>query len=338
MTPRKQRTARSVCGVTCALAIMAIAVPATAQNTRHNAAVAHAPTAAQPPPSQQSSSTWTMPSGQPHASLSAEHRAGAPAGWRYSPPPRYAPQQHAARQYAPRQHASPPDATVGSLPRADDDDASDATAPPNVDIALSTLVPISVGGQATLEIPGRILLQLDAGYMPQAYGSAINDMMQSFGVYDTSVAAIIDSALDGATVVRASLGWRPFESAGLELWGGYTSASLSGSVSPQDVGSVVGGQFASDVAAALIDGDITLSSQLHNIHAAIGWRWLLFDHLALRASVGYMQTLASSSSIEIPGQDSAAQLATPHLDEALGDVYANYVKLPTLGLSAGYRF
>ena len=58
MTPRKQRTARSVCGVTCALAIMAIAVPATAQNTRHNAAVAHAPTAAQPPPSQQSSSTF----------------------------------------------------------------------------------------------------------------------------------------------------------------------------------------------------------------------------------------------------------------------------------------
>ncbi len=182
------------------------------------------------------------------------------------------------------------------------------------------------------------MLQFDLGYMPEGYGSAINGMMESFGVYDSAVGNLIDGALDGAVVVRGSVGWRPFESAGFEIWGGYTSIALSGSVSADDVSGLVGGDFASQLAAELITGDVTLDSQLHNFHVGLGWRWVIVDHIVLRANLGYTQTVASSSSIELPGQETAAALANPVVDKTLDGVFTDYVKLPTVGLSAGYRF
>jgi hypothetical protein len=205
------------------------------------------------------------------------------------------------------------------------------------DIALTTQAPLFMGGQLSLELPGRLLLQGDIGYMPEFYGSAINGMMQSFGGYEPTTAALIDAALDGAVVARASLGWRPFASAGFEFSAGYTSITLDGDVSPEDVAGVVQGEFASEIANSL-EQDISLSSQLHNFHVALGWRWVAFDHLLIRANVGYTQTLASSSSVEIPDNATAERLANERIDDVLDPIYTTYAKLPTIGLGAGYRF
>lgn len=234
---------------------------------------------------------------------------------------------------APRRHASDagwpsPDAI------ADDDEPSGF----GFGLSASTLAPLSIGAQATLEVPGRLMFQFEGGYMPEAYGSAINGILQNVGVYNAEVGSLIDGALDGAVMLRGSVGWRPFESAGFEVWGGYTSLSLMGSVSPGQVADLVGGDFAGDVAARLITGDVALNSQLHNVHVALGWRWTIIDHIVIRANVGYMQTLASSSSVDIPGQDFAAALATPIVDKALDDVFTSHVKMPTVGLAAGFRF
>ncbi|MBW2458401.1 MAG: hypothetical protein JRI68_28120 [Deltaproteobacteria bacterium] len=222
-------------------------------------------------------------------------------------------------------------------PGPDAAEAPDEPSPPFFDLALTTHVPLSIGGAATLELPGRVLLQVDLGWMPPAYGSAINSLVPSSGASDGGVAALVDAALEDVMVVRAAAGWRPFPSAGFELTGGYTYVSLSGSVSPDDLASVVAGDFASEIAQQL-EHDITLESQLHNVHVALGWRWVAWDHLLIRANLGYTQTLGSSSSVSIPDHREGEALANPVVDAELGDVYRQYVKLPVLSLGAGYRF
>ena len=105
-----------------------------------------------------------------------------------------------------------------------------------------------------------------------------------------------------------------------------------------DVAAVVGGQYARDAAAENLPEEISVSSQLHNFHVALGWRWVAFQHLVIRANVGYTQTVGSSSEVEIPGQSELSALANPTVDATLDDIYTSYVKLPVLGVSGGYRF
>jgi hypothetical protein len=247
----------------------------------------------------------------------------------YPPPQPWQARPHPAT--APLSASQPPPASPDQL-----NDESEPS-PPFFDLALVTHVPLSIGGVATLELPGRLLIQLDLGWMPPAYSSAINSMVQSFGAYDASMAALIDSALADAMVVRASGGWRPFASAGFEITGGYTYVALTGTVAPADLAAVVAGPFAAEIAQQL-EQDITLDSQLHNVHVALGWRWVALDHLLIRANLGYTQTLASSSSVEIPEHREGEALANPILDKELGGIYRQYIKLPVLSVSGGYRF
>lgn len=219
-----------------------------------------------------------------------------------------------------------------------DNSEDEAPSAPFFDLALGTYVPLSIGGQASLELPGRLLLQLDVGWMPPAYGSAINGIVQAAGGYDAAIGQIVDSALEDAIVVRVSGGWRPFPSAGFEILGGYTHVSLSGSVSPQAVADVVGGDFAGQVASQLVTSNVDVSSQLHNFHVGLGWRWVAWDHLVIRASLGYTQTVGSATSVESPDSPEAAALANPVIDTEMSKVYEDYVKLPVVGVSGGYRF
>jgi hypothetical protein len=77
----------------------------------------------------------------------------------------------------------------------------------------------------------------------------------------------------------------------------------------------------------------------------VGWRWLLGEHVVLRASLGYLQAVGSSSHVDVPASLSAnpliaAQLANVNraVDSTMNDAYTKYLKLPVLGLSLGYRF
>ncbi len=218
------------------------------------------------------------------------------------------------------------------------DSVADEASPPFFDVMAGTVVPIAIGGLLSLELPGRILLQGELGWMPPAYGSAINGVVQGFGAYDASIRELVDGSLDDAFVGRLSGGWRPFPSAGFEIFAGYSYVGLSGDVSPSAVAGVVGGPFAQQVAARALSEDVAIRSSLHNVHVGLGWRWVAFDHLAIRLTAAYMQTLGSSTSIETPEQPAAAAIANPVIDAEMSEIYADYVKLPLVGLHAGYRF
>jgi hypothetical protein len=274
---------------------------------------------------------WAMPSGGTQPAPSAQPAsAPSPDVYGYPEPMQRQPEAPLAAEtryyYAPPPPQQPADKVVEEEP-----------SPPFFDLTAGTVAPLSIGGQANLELPARILLQLDVGWMPPGYASAINGMVESFGGYDSAIGSLINGALDDAVVVRASAGWRPFPKHGFEIYAGYTHVSLGGSVAASDVAEVVGGDF-EEIAAAAALGDIEVSSKLHNFHVALGWRWVVWDHLVIRALVGYTQTLGSSSSVAIEGHPDIEAMANPIVDEELDVIYTDYVKLPMLGLNAGYRF
>jgi hypothetical protein len=210
------------------------------------------------------------------------------------------------------------------------------------DLGVVTELPLLLGGQATLELPYGILLQSEVGVLPPAYVNAIDGALTSAGAYGSTTSDLVRSGLSNSLIVGVSGGWRPFRDHGLELLGGYTLASLGGGLSAKETIEAATGVT---LPAAVPDEQIPIHSTIHAVHASIGWRWLLTDHLALRASLGYLQAVASSSQVGLPaGVTSnamvATQLATVNqvVNSTLNDTYTKYVKLPVLGLSLAYRF
>jgi hypothetical protein len=209
------------------------------------------------------------------------------------------------------------------------------------DLGFGTELPISVGGVGTLELPGRLLLQLGLGFMPHGYAYAIDGILTSVGAYDQTVSALIRSALGNSFVLKASAGWRPFEGHGLEILGGYTLVTMGGTTTASDViNAGLAESGSSQRVGSSMSQDLPLGATLHNVHVTLGWRWLMADdHLVVRASLSYVQCLASSMSVGLPA---AQQAMEPSVNQALnasvGPYLTHYVKAPTLGLSMAYRF
>ena len=221
-------------------------------------------------------------------------------------------------------------------PAADEVPADDEPSPPFIDLMVGAHAPLAVVGGASVELPGRLLAQLDVGGMPAFAGSVGSSLIGAVGFDDPNI-ALVAGAFGGAVVARASGGWHPFAKAGFEITGGYTFISLSGNVSPADVAKVAGGGYATEVTSKLQE-DLSISSQLHNFHVGLGWRWIVAKHIVIRAGLGYTQTLASSSTVEIPDDPKAEGLANARVDTVTDEIYRTYFKLPVLSLAGGYRF
>ena len=216
---------------------------------------------------------------------------------------------------------------------ADDEDSGFA-----FDLLAGTQFPLGFGPQLSLEIPARILLQAELGWMPGFYSSAIVGMIERFGDENALVGAVADDALSNSFVFRIGAGWRPFPSAGFEILGGYTTVATSGDASANVVGRVIGGDLGRAIREE-VTGKVGIKSQLHNFHITVGWRWLLLDdHMVIRAQLGYTQTVAASSSLDLPGDAELQSQIQPIFDRKVGELLTSDVKLPVVGLMAGYRF
>jgi hypothetical protein len=212
--------------------------------------------------------------------------------------------------------------------------------PTAFDLGVVTEVPLMIGGQATLELPYGLLLQGEGGVMPAAYADAVGAVASAAGADRTIAAPLLGAGLSGAVVVGVSGGIRPARRLGLELLGGYTLIAAGGSADAGPAVEAATGLMLPPGAAA-----VSLHSTLHNVHASVGWRWLLGRHVSVRASIGYLQTVASSSHVEAPGvaavdPTAAAVLANESrlIDRTLDGIYKTYVKSPLLSASVAYRF
>lgn len=207
-----------------------------------------------------------------------------------------------------------------------------------LDVTASTHVPLSVGPEVSVELPGRILAQVHVGWMPELYSETLTNSLEGAGVYDSATGALIDGALRRATTWRLAAGWRPFESAGLELAVGYAHVSLDGATTTSELIPLVTEDVAERLEAELGDAGLTLGSSIHHFTVAAGWRWLVADRVVIRAHLGYLQAFESSSRLNINGFSELTELAAPTVDSVLHDHYMRYIKIPVLGLGVGYRF
>jgi hypothetical protein len=212
------------------------------------------------------------------------------------------------------------------------------TDPFALDLSAATWVPLSVGPELTVELPGRVLAQIHVGWMPELYSHTMTDALQDAGVYDAEVGNLVDGAVQGATTWRVAAGWRPFERAGLELTVGYAHVALDGATRTSELIPLVPPDVADELNDELGDTGIDLDSSIHHFTVAAGWRWLIADHLVIRANVGYLQSFASDSTLDIQGRPDLTSLAAPTVESVLHDQYMRYIRIPVVGLGVGYRF
>ena len=264
-------------------------------------------------------------------------RPGYPQGYPQQGYPQQGyPQQGYPQQYYPQQPQLPQQQLPQQPPGADQGD--DEPSGFGFAMALGTDFPLGFGPQLTLEIPGRLFVQGTFAWMPAAYGSAIVGLIEAFGKDEALLGPVIEDALADSFVFRASLGWRPFPSAGFELFAGYTTISVSGTAPPQVIADIIEGDLAKEVKAELTE-DTSVDAQLHNFHVGLGWRWLAFeDHLLIRIALGYTQTVDSSSSISVSQNPELETRLAPTFTDALHNILTNDVKLPVFRANVGYRF
>lgn len=213
-----------------------------------------------------------------------------------------------------------------------------------IDVGVGTYFPVSVTAEATLELPYRILVQGDLGWMPSPYSNAIIDVIGDLGAITSTEENLIKLAIKNSLVTRVAAGWRPFPKLGLELLVGYTLVAVGGDVSGSDViTAYLESRGSTERVPADASRSVPLSSTLHNIQATVGWRFLLLgDKLVLRTSLSYLQCLASSTGVDLAGGRAVEQAAiakiNTQIEGTLDSYYKEYVKVPVLGVTLAYRF
>ena len=207
-----------------------------------------------------------------------------------------------------------------------------------LDLSAVTLVPLSIGPELSVELPGRVLAQVHLGWMPQLYSNAITGTLEDAGVYDETVGALVDGAFEGAQTWRFGLGWRPFSQLGLELGVGYARVALDGRTTTGEIMPLVPPELAEEIETRVGDSAVDLDSTIHHVMIGAGWRWLIAERVVVRANISYLQAFDSCSELNLEAAPALGRLASPIVNGVLHDHYMQYVKLPVVGLSVGYRF
>ncbi|MFT3768611.1 MAG: hypothetical protein QM820_24460 [Minicystis sp.] len=338
-----------LCSVAAALLVLVTAAPVLAQDAPpaepdapDAPPTANAPDA--PPPAPTPEPAAPAPAADPQQPAPLAPAPAAPAPVPYAPAP-FAP---APTPFSSTAAFAAPAITFAPSP-SDGRDVATPAAPRqerdfHLDVGFGTELPISVGGVVTAEVPGRVLLQLGLGFMPHGYAYAIDGFLTSVGAYDQTISNLVKNALGNSFVLRASAGWRPFSGHGLEILGGYTLMTLGGQTTAADViNAVLAEGGSSQRVPAGVNADVPLAATLHNVHVSLGWRWLLADdHLVIRASLSYIQCVASNVGVSLANMGGTAAsmegAVNQGLNNFLSPYFSTYAKAPTLGLSAAYRF
>lgn len=238
-----------------------------------------------------------------------------------------------AAQARPRVRSPSPKARLGvawALGVASTVVAAPAQALPELELAAGANFPVSLGLEAQIELPLRMLARVHVGWMPPAHVSVINAVATGFDWYDDATADLVSAAIDGALVLRLSGGWRPVDTWGLEVSAGYTLITGGGSVTSAEALEIATGQSVSTRANA----DIPLEATLQGVHVDAGWRWRLGKMLSIRVALGYFQTLAASTALTV----GRGRLQEPisRAEAYLDTILETYALAPELKVSVGY--
>lgn len=225
-----------------------------------------------------------------------------------------------------------------------------AHAAPKVHVVAGTRAPLSVGGKARVEVPGRVQLGAGAGYLPGGYVDVINGVAMSFDAYGESTANVIKAAIQSSLVVDADVAWRPFPEHGFTFGAGYSLVTLGGDASgqellaaaagveaPEEPSGGPGGRF--DVGAT--DRTYDMAATVHMLRPELGWQVPIGENLLLDFGLGGAFTVAASAAIEPefdPASEELQEAFTSETEAWLVDEIESWVHSPTLSIGFGGRF
>ena len=210
----------------------------------------------------------------------------------------------------------------------------------HVSLDLQTDFPVSFSIAGTLEMPAGLYLQAGVGWLPAPYVDVVNALSTSVRAYDQETASLISATLDDSLVVRALVGWRPFEEWGLTFAAGYGLLALGGGVASTDLLAVVTGTTPPSLGGDPVMVDI--DAMVHMINLEVGYQWELWDPWLVRVAIGGAFTAAAVTSLRAPwptSQRPAALTALEHKGEGwLRDTLESYVHTATVTVAVRYRF
>lgn len=222
-----------------------------------------------------------------------------------------------------------------ALGRALDAPGLEAPASPSgwvLDLVAVTSVPLSVGVEANVETPVGLTAHLSFGHTPNAYLDGVASALRGAGVYEANVEPVVREAIaGGAWNVRAGVGFTLRE--GLELAVGYTYLGGNASLTPNALEAAVGHPVRWPGMTV-----VPLAVELHALHARLGWRFVVEEHLVLRVAIGWAHAVATSAHVEVPAEHDTPGGPADRMEEGIERALGRYGFTPELLLSAGYRF
>ncbi len=202
-----------------------------------------------------------------------------------------------------------------------------------LDVAATTSLPLSIGVEATLTAPFGGFAYAQLGHTPQAYMSVMADALAGADAYRPRARPLIDEVIaGGAWNVRLGVGYTIPE--GLEVSAGYTVLTTSADLTPGAIESATRQSFRWPGMTV-----VPLGLTLHALHARVGWRFVVEEHLVLRAAAGWAHTFAADARLTVP--DEVRALPSDPAGGFEEDLRAGFTEkgfTAELILSAGYRF
>jgi len=212
-----------------------------------------------------------------------------------------------------------------------------------IDAYVGTDFPLMVGAGVTYESPMRLRGELTGGLMPGGYVDTINWGLTTFDIYSDTVADLIDAILKNALVARAEVGYRPWESRGWTASAGYQHLRVLGNTT--SVGDYLEGVDEEAIEKVQeFSGDLLVNAGVHQVMGELGYERMIKDPWKIRATLGFAYTfkantaVAASRDANDPVEEAALEIVTVEAESYLDFVFEEWVHLPMLGLSAGYRF
>ncbi|MFT4976422.1 MAG: hypothetical protein ACI8S6_002319 [Myxococcota bacterium] len=216
--------------------------------------------------------------------------------------------------------------------------------PGPIDAALVTDFPVLVGASVAWEPTSRLRAELTGGFLPGPYLDTINWGLTTFDVYSDTTAELIDAVLQDALIVHAQVGYRLIEDRGLSFSLGYQHIGLAGDTT--DISLLIDADVSEEVYEKAKEevGELDVSVSPHMITGEVGYQWLLRERLVLRSSLAFAYTVQASATVSTtedargPAGQQALDALTDASEDYLVDVFEQWVHLPMLGVSVGYRF
>jgi hypothetical protein len=206
-------------------------------------------------------------------------------------------------------------------------------------VEAATSAPVDVSGRATLELPGRLQLVGSVGFVPRPYTEGLNTALVRLGAYDAQTGELVTSAYSNGLLLRGMVGWRPVESSGFYVLGGFGVLTLGGGLTTSEL-------LAAALGQPLPEGEtgedvVRARATLQQLHAEIGWKWTVAKVVSLGAGLGGFYSFGAQARITPQTGDAFSRAALQALaglgEDYLEDRALRFVHAPYLTLTAGVK-